>query len=110
MYTHTLCTHASHAHIYTLITYSDDEHFDSLLLGRFTDNGNKLTDIHDGKAYKQHMNEGGFLRNPLNISLIMNIDGVPIFKSSNTSLWPVYFLVNELPPNLRYIYMRLNYY
>ena len=26
-------------------------------------------------------------------------DGIPLFKSSKVSLWPVYLVINELPPN-----------
>ncbi len=80
--------------------------FISLLSGRFqpkpSESAGTLTDIHDGSVYLQHMHSDGFLRNPNNISLTMNTDGVQVFKSSGASLWPVYFLVNELPPQLRY--------
>ena len=31
----------------------------------------------------------------------MNIDGLPLFKSSKFSLWPMYFVINELPYKLR---------
>ena len=46
---------------------------------------------------------GGFLRDPMNISLTMSTDGVQLFKSSGVSLWPVHFVINELPPQLRFI-------
>lgn len=36
-----------------------------------------------------------------NLSLKVNTDGVPIFKSSGFSLWPAYFEINELPPKKR---------
>ena len=36
-----------------------------------------------------------------NISLTWNIDGLPLFKSSKFSLWPIYFVINELPYKLR---------
>lgn len=32
------------------------------------------------------------------LSLTLNCDGIPVFKSSNFSIWPIQFLVNELPP------------
>lgn len=41
------------------------------------------------------------MSSPVNISLLWNVDGVPIFKSSNYSIWPLYFVVNELPYELR---------
>ncbi len=37
------------------------------------------------------------MSNPANLSLLWNTDGVPIFKSSNYSIWPLYFTINELP-------------
>ncbi len=79
-----------------------DKEFASKLSGRFQPKeGLTLTDIYDGSTYSQHMSEGGFLRDPMNISLVMNTDGVQVFKSSGISLWPVYFVINELPPLLR---------
>ena len=35
------------------------------------------------------------------ISLILNADGAPVFKSSKTSVWPLMCLVSELPPTDR---------
>ena len=32
----------------------------------------------------------------------MNTDGVKIFNSSKRSFWPVYFIINELPPKMRF--------
>ncbi len=60
-----------------------------------------ITDISDGQAYQKHLGTDGFLANSQNISLTMNTDGAPVYKSSSVSLWPVYFVVNELPPTLR---------
>ena len=37
------------------------------------------------------------MSNPANLSLFWNTDGAPIFKSSNYSIWPLYFSINELP-------------
>lgn len=62
-----------------------------------------LEDIYDGQIYKELESNGFFSKDkPLNFSLIMNTDGVPVFKSTNKSLWPVFFNVNELPPHLRF--------
>lgn len=30
-------------------------------------------------------------------------DGVPVFKSTKFGIWPVYQVVNELPPHLRFL-------
>lgn len=56
-----------------------------------------ITDIIDGKYYAKLCEEGQFLSNPSNISLIFNTDGAPLYKSSKVSLWPVFLAVNELP-------------
>ena len=46
----------------------------------------------DGTKYKE---KGILFRDSL--SLTCNIDGVPVFLSSNVSLWPIYYTINELP-------------
>ncbi|XP_043477534.1 uncharacterized protein LOC122508322 [Leptopilina heterotoma] len=61
---------------------------------------NYLSDIYDGSVYKEWL-ENGFLSNPNNISLSWYTDGIPVFKSSKISAWPVYLTINELPPQER---------
>jgi len=56
-----------------------------------------LTDFTDGAEYKRK-HGAGF---PASLSLTCNVDGVPVFKSSNTSMWPVFYVVNDLPFSLR---------
>ena len=70
---------------------------------RFSRNksNNNIEDIYDGKLYKEHSKPNGILSCPENISLLWNTDGIPVFKSSNYSLWPMYFVINELPYKLR---------
>ena len=67
-------------------------------------NPNSLTDIYDGQLYKEQVANNGFLskRFPFNISFMWNTDGIPIFKSTAISLWPVMFTINELPINMRF--------
>ena len=70
-----------------------------------------IEDIFDGHLYKKHFGEDGFLKGTsahekqtqVHMSLTINTDGVAVFRSSKFSIWPVYFVVNELPPNCRYI-------
>lgn len=61
-----------------------------------TDN---IEDIYDGAKYKKYMKKGKFLADRNNVSLIWNTDGIPVFKSSKYSIWPLYLAVNELPIN-----------
>lgn len=73
-----------------------------LLKERFNRKKKKPTgieDIYDGQIYKNLSSNGGPLSNvyPYNISLTWNTDGIPIFKSSKVSLWPLYLTINELP-------------
>jgi len=46
------------------------------------------------------MTPNGILSFKNNISLTCNVDGLPLFKSSKFSLWPLYFIINELPYKL----------
>lgn len=56
-----------------------------------------IEDIWDEKLYTKHTGSNGLLSNAENISLTWNTDGIPVFKSSKFSLWPLYFIINELP-------------
>ena len=57
--------------------------------------------IYDGELYK-HPAGPEVLLSPHNLSFTWNTDGVPVFKSSNFSLWPLYLVVNELSPKKRF--------
>jgi len=58
------------------------------------------SDIYSGSLYQKLVAQG-ILNNPSNISLTLNTDGIPAFRSSNFSFWPIYLLINELPFHLR---------
>ena len=62
-----------------------------LLHPNLTDN---ICDVYDGVQYRKWKT---FLDNPTNISLLLNTDGVAIFRSSKFSIWPVWIVINELP-------------
>ena len=58
---------------------------------------NVISDICDGALYQQLSDSPESpLRSP-NISLTCSCDGVPIFKSSSFSIWPLLCIINELP-------------
>lgn len=59
---------------------------------------NELADIYDGIEYKKLQ---PFLNHPCHVSLTLNTDGVAIYRSSKVSIWPVWFVVNELPASKR---------
>ena len=63
-------------------------------------NDGSVSDIFDGRKYTE------FLRNQQKpdgqfITLTLNSDGVPVFKSSLYSLWPMLRSINELPRHQR---------
>ena len=62
-----------------------------------------LSDVYDGEEYKKLSAPGGFLSSefPANVSFCMNTDGVALFKSSLTEIWPLWLVINELPANMR---------
>ena len=60
-----------------------------------------LQDVYDGRVYMMHE---GFFKCKHNISLNLNYDGAPKFKSSGMQVWPIQFIINELPPNVRYVH------
>ncbi len=59
-------------------------------------NAGAYEDIYDGKVYKDLCSQG-LLDKETNVSFTWNTDGIPVFKSSKMSMWPVYLMLNELP-------------
>lgn len=57
-----------------------------------------ISDIYDGSGYKQYAE---FLSHPAHVSLLINTDGIAIYRSSSVSIWPVWGVINELPATLR---------
>jgi hypothetical protein len=64
---------------------------------------NNYCDIRFGTEY-QKLN----VQFPEFLTVTCNTDGVPVFSSGNASLWPIYFVINELPLRLRSVHMMLN--
>jgi len=62
-----------------------------------------ISDIKSGSEYRKLRQAGEFLHNQNNVTFSTFTDGVPLFKSSSISLWPVYLLINELPPKERFL-------
>lgn len=65
-----------------------------------TDSG-VMKDIWHGLAIIQLSNENEFFSNNNRIALSLSTDGVPLFKSSSLSMWPVYISVLNLHPSIR---------
>lgn len=60
-----------------------------------------IEDVYDGNLYQSKCGRGGFLAEPYNLSVKLNTDGVAVFHSSQFGVWPLFLLINELPPSLR---------
>ncbi|XP_026465369.1 uncharacterized protein LOC113368277 [Ctenocephalides felis] len=63
---------------------------------RINNNPDCISDVYDGVLYRKYVQKG-FLCNPDNISFTWYTDGIPVFKSSKISAWPIYLTLNELP-------------
>lgn len=59
-----------------------------------------IRDIYDGLKYQEFVQSLGDDKHNF-VSAIFNTDGVPLFKSSRCSIWPLYLIINELPPQVR---------
>lgn len=59
-----------------------------------------ITDITNGTSFSNLQQTEGLT--PDDLTLTMNTDGSPVFKSSKTSVWPLQFTLNELPPAARF--------
>lgn len=53
-----------------------------------------IEDIYDGGLYRSLVSKG-ILSSGNNISFIFNTDGVPVFKSSKVSIWPLYLIIER---------------
>lgn len=62
--------------------------------------GDGVTDITTGEAYAALRRKAGM--GDSDLALTFNTDGSPLFVSSKTSVWPIQFVVNELPPSIRF--------
>ena len=59
-----------------------------------------IEDIYDGQMYQSIAN-GALTTDRNSFSVSFSCDGVPIFRSSNFSIWPLQGVLNELPPKMR---------
>lgn len=61
-----------------------------------------ICDIIDGEKYRELCKPGEFLFQNHNLTLTFNTDGALIFKSSRIDIWPLYAVINEIPPAQRF--------
>ncbi|KAK3918258.1 50S ribosomal protein L20 [Frankliniella fusca] len=63
-------------------------------------NNSNYEDVYDGSVYKSA--ERSFRFGNVTISLMWYTDGLSLYECSAYSLWPFFFVVNELPPQERF--------
>ena len=71
-------------------------------IASITSKGN-TSDIYRGKLYKALTLGSDY------VTLILNTDGIPVFKSSKYEFWPLYLLINELPFKMRSVILDYTY-
>ena len=59
-------------------------------------------DLLNGEVYKKLSSEHAFLKMEESITFLFNTDGVALYSSSKVNIWPIYLVINELPPKLRF--------
>ena len=61
-----------------------------------------LTDLTDGSAYSDMINNIQQEDGSLTITALFNTDGVNLYSSSKIELWPLFLAINELSPTSRF--------
>lgn len=92
--------------MFSALIFLSEQEFQEDIKHRFQRKKNSdedISDVYDGHLYSKLFEDNGPLSRLENLSLKFNTDGVSVFKSSGASVWPVYFQINELPPNKRYL-------
>lgn len=89
---------------YQLKNFFSQSDFENALnhqLSRVKTNPLSIEDVYDSLCYKNLLKniKNTDLKNVLTFTF--NTDGVPIFKSSKTSMWPIFLMINELPYKMR---------
>lgn len=60
-----------------------------------------LRDVWDGSALHPLLQPGRYFADKHNLALTLSTDGVPLYKSSPVSIWPVYLVILNLPAHVR---------
>lgn len=71
---------------------------ESLELGR--ELKDRLEDVWDGSALKPLCTSSRYFEDKHHLALTLNTDGVPLYKSSAVSIWPVYMVILNLPAHV----------
>ena len=80
-----------------MYVYYVDPRVREVLLSHCQQQSPSTQDIYGGRKYrelKEFTSRG-------NLTLVVNTDGIQLFKSSTVSMWPIWIVINELPVSLR---------
>lgn len=77
-----------------------ENHYDYVMKER-NYNVDKITDVHDGNAYRKFRESLPVEAKNNYVSSILNTDGTRKFECSDCSLWPIFLMLNELPIEAR---------
>ena len=101
------CPHCStdhSSHLQSFHIFSVIDQLQNILINNqnidllYQNNSVSMRDIRDGSVFRSIR-----ARNPNAIlTLTMNIDGVQMSKGSQSSIWPILLVVNELPSDIRF--------
>ena len=58
-----------------------------------------MRDVWDGSVLRNLSQPGQYFSTKSALALSLNTDGVPLYKSSSWSLWPVFLTILNLPAN-----------
>ncbi|XP_064463261.1 uncharacterized protein LOC135378385 [Ornithodoros turicata] len=85
-----------------VITKSSDKLFANLerLNQESSSDMSDISDITNGSIYKTLKRNGSLKWGDL--TMTFNTDGSPVFKSSKSSVWPLQFVINEVPTSERF--------
>ena len=75
----------------------DADHWDKLEAHEPHKDSNCVDDIWSGEALRKDVD----LQSNRFLALGISTDGIPIFKSTKSTLWPVYLIIHNLPPQIR---------
>ena len=80
----------------------NSNYYDDLMKNRSKRDSNYIKDIYDGEMYREFVSSLAPQDKQNYVTATFNSDGAQPFKSSPLSLWPIYLMINELPPQERF--------
>uniref|UniRef100_A0ABD2WDR4 Uncharacterized protein n=1 Tax=Trichogramma kaykai TaxID=54128 RepID=A0ABD2WDR4_9HYME len=77
-----------------------EDHYENIMKNRVPHH-ELIEDVYDGRLYQKFRAQLPLDTKQSFVTMVMNTDGAPKFKSSKKSIWPVYPMINELPKEKR---------